>query len=314
MLSDTPVTGTVKHFNNSVSVTYSSTFYQGLDDIQYQVKLSGRNGQWSDWERSGRKTFSNLKEGDYTFFVRGKNSYGKVSEVAAISFKILPPWYRTWYAYLSYGMVLIILVLVVNLYYRRMVRIEKRKAILDKQRELIHKDQQMAREAEIADQEIMKLRNEKLRSDIRHKSIELANSAMNIIQKNKILTELKTELRRIIGSDQDHLSSHQLNRLIKKIDRNIEDKKDWKVFESNFDKVHENFLQSLSKRYPDLTPKDLRLSAYLRMNLQTKEIAPLMNISVRGVEISRYRLRKKLDLPHDSNLTEFMMGFDVTES
>jgi DNA-binding CsgD family transcriptional regulator len=66
-------------------------------------------------------------------------------------------------------------------------------------------------------------------------------------------------------------------------------------------------MKKLRNNYPELTPKDLRLCAYLRMNLSSKEIAPLLNISIRGVEISRYRLRKKLHLPRDANLTDFMM-------
>ena len=84
---------------------------------------------------------------------------------------------------------------------------------------------------------------------------------------------------------------------------------DWEQFEAHFDQVHENFLRNLRNAYPNLTPKDQKLCAYLRMNLTTKEIAPLMNISVRGVEISRYRLRKKLELETDTNLVDFIMKF-----
>ena len=80
----------------------------------------------------------------------------------------------------------------------------------------------------------------------------------------------------------------------------------WDKFELYFDQVHENFFQRLRDHYPKLTPKDQKLCAYLRMNLSTKEIAPLLNISVRGVEISRYRLRKKLGLTSETNLVDFI--------
>lgn len=66
-------------------------------------------------------------------------------------------------------------------------------------------------------------------------------------------------------------------------------------------------MKTLKDKYPDLTPSDLRLCAFLRMNLASKEIAPLLGISVRGVENHRYRLRKRLNLDADSNLTEFMI-------
>lgn len=84
---------------------------------------------------------------------------------------------------------------------------------------------------------------------------------------------------------------------------------DWEQFVYHFDQVHSGFFQRLRQQYPELTPRDHRLCAYLRMNLSTKDIAPLLNISVRGVEISRYRLRKKLGLTGDDNLGEFMMNF-----
>ena len=82
---------------------------------------------------------------------------------------------------------------------------------------------------------------------------------------------------------------------------------DWKVFQANFEGAHGQFMKILKDNYPDLTSSDLRLCAFLRMNLSSKEIAPLLGISVRGVENHRYRLRKKLNLDGDSNLTEFII-------
>jgi Sigma-70, region 4. len=73
--------------------------------------------------------------------------------------------------------------------------------------------------------------------------------------------------------------------------------------------VHDDFFKRLLLTYPQLTPGDLRLAAYLKLNLSSKEIAPLLNISVRGVENKRYRLRKKLGLPEEANLTEFILNF-----
>ena len=79
------------------------------------------------------------------------------------------------------------------------------------------------------------------------------------------------------------------------------------IFSVHFDQVHSDFLKRLGEQFPNLSPNDYKLSAYLKMNLSTKEIASLMNISVRGVEASRYRLRKRLNLESSVNLTEFLM-------
>ena len=94
-----------------------------------------------------------------------------------------------------------------------------------------------------------------------------------------------------------------------KIDKDIDHYKQWEVFESAFDEVHEDFLNRIKSSYPNLTPKELRLCAYLRLNISSKEIAPLMNISVRGVEICRYRVRKKLEIDRDTNMTSFIINF-----
>ena len=88
----------------------------------------------------------------------------------------------------------------------------------------------------------------------------------------------------------------------------IEEKEDtWTVFKEAFDNADNDFLKKVKQAHPSLTPNDLRLCAYLRLNLSSKEIAPLLNISVRSVEIKRYRLRKKMDLPHEQGLVEYIL-------
>lgn len=93
------------------------------------------------------------------------------------------------------------------------------------------------------------------------------------------------------------------------IETNIEHDDDLQNFQSTFGSVHHNFFKSLEEAYPELNNKDKLLCAYIKMNLLSKEIAPLLNISVRGVEISRYRLRRKLNLGEGDNLAEFLQKF-----
>ncbi|MEP5914054.1 MAG: LuxR C-terminal-related transcriptional regulator, partial [Flavobacteriaceae bacterium] len=104
-------------------------------------------------------------------------------------------------------------------------------------------------------------------------------------------------------------SSQRYRSFMKKLDNSIHDTEDWKRFEVNFKELHNDFFERLLKKYPKLTPKDLKLCAYLKMNLSTKEIAPLMAITIRGVEIHRYRLRKKLEIDNSKNLSNFLITF-----
>ena len=185
-----------------------------------------------------------------------------------------------------------------------------------RQREKIRHEKRLARKEEIfkaqtalSEKEIIELRNEGLKNEMQHKNKELANATMHLIQKNKTLTELKNDLAGLLKNmPSDHPDRQNVNNLLKKVNRDLRNEKHWELFNNYFDEVHQDFLDRLKEKHNDLMPKELRLCAYLRMNLSTKEIAPLMNISVRGVEISRYRLRKKLKLDKHTNLTDYMMS------
>ena len=89
----------------------------------------------------------------------------------------------------------------------------------------------------------------------------------------------------------------------------LNDQADWIQFESYFNRAHQNFIERIRQDYSDITTGDLRICCLLRMNLSTKEIASLLNISVRAVELRRYRLRKRLGLEGDTNLVEFLINY-----
>ncbi|MEM6517122.1 MAG: LuxR C-terminal-related transcriptional regulator [Bacteroidota bacterium] len=99
-----------------------------------------------------------------------------------------------------------------------------------------------------------------------------------------------------------------LNPVIKIIDKNINNKDDWKFFQEAFNNADKDFLKKIKSIHPNLTPNDLRLCAYLRLNLTSKEIAPLLNISPKSVEVKRYRLRKKMNLEHQEGLTDYILA------
>ena len=121
--------------------------------------------------------------------------------------------------------------------------------------------------------------------------------------------QIKDRLDRLKQEVGIQFPGKQYNSLIRLINEQLHSRKDWDLFEENFNEVHQDFFRRLKKVHPTLTPGDLRLAAYLRMNLSSKEIAPLLFITIRGVENKRYRLRKKIALPNEDNLTEYLITF-----
>jgi DNA-binding CsgD family transcriptional regulator len=150
-------------------------------------------------------------------------------------------------------------------------------------------------------QQLMHFKNEKLQSDIENKNRELAISTMSLIKKNEFLNKIKNELNNVNDTN-------KLSPVIDIIDKNLNNTDDWKLFQEAFNNADKDFLKKIKGMHPSLTPNDLRLCAYLRLNLSSKEIAPLLNISPRSVEVKRYRLRKKMNLPHESSLTNHIIS------
>jgi DNA-binding CsgD family transcriptional regulator len=274
---------------NNFIFRFALPIYTKVPDFQYQ--LEGFSPDWSPWGKVFLKEFTNLPPGNYTFRARSNAS----EEVVTFAFVIRPRWYQTtWAAALM--LVFLCILLAIGLgWHRRRLEKQRRKLLLEKEREL---EQQRIRAA-----------NEKLQSDVIGKSQELANSTMNLVRKNETLMEIKEELTQAKSNAGGAFPPANYRKLQRLIEDNLSSEQDWKLFETNFNQVHEAFFNRLKAQFPDLTPGDLKLAAYLKMNLSSKEIAPLLNISVRGVENKRYRLRQKVHLDNDANLTEFMIHF-----
>ncbi|HAA24158.1 MAG TPA: two component regulator three y domain-containing protein, partial [Cytophagales bacterium] len=190
-------------------------------------------------------------------------------------------------------------------------RHRREKEVMARQQEakLNEKNTELQSMAERTGAEISRLNNEKLEAEIRHKNKELATSTMHLMNKNAFISGVKGNLSSLSKKSSNQAVVKELNKLVRDIDKNLADNDDWEHFQFHFDEVHGDFSQRIKERYTGLTAQEMRLCAYLRLNLNTKEIAQLLNISVRGVEISRYRLRKKLELDRNDNLQEFILGF-----
>jgi ligand-binding sensor domain-containing protein/DNA-binding NarL/FixJ family response regulator len=291
---------------NDFQFVFSATFFEQLEEVQYRYRLKGFQEEWSDWTAQGKKEYTNLPYGTYQFMVEAQNAFGDISTAASYRFVIRPPWYASLVARIGYFVLAlagigILLTLNGRRWRKRTEELKNQQA-----QALKEKKEEYQQRVEKSEAEIIYLRNEKLRADLALKNSKLASAAMHLVQKGEILQKIKRDLKKIktkaVAENQD-----QIRRLIRAIDEDLRVDDHWDQFELYFDQVHEDFLKRLREQFPMLTPKDQKLCAYLRMNLTTKEIAPLMNISVRGIEISRYRLRKKLELDSDTNLNDFMI-------
>jgi DNA-binding CsgD family transcriptional regulator len=181
-----------------------------------------------------------------------------------------------------------------------------------KESEMHEQKERFQADAKKIENEIIALKNQQLQYELRHKSQELASSTMNLIRKNEILLEINGNIEKIFSDIKEKDVSEltkKLGKMQQEIKLNIEQDDNWKKFAENFDIVYENYLKHMGERYPNLTISDKKLCAYLRMGLRSKDIAPLLNMSFRSVEMSRYRLRKKLDIDRDINLTDFLQNF-----
>jgi len=279
--------------NNNLNFHYSIPKYGNIVDVNYSYKLEGWSENWSKWESISTQAFENLPYGKYIFKVKGKIGNTETTNISSFPFVIKHPWYLSTRAIAIYVVFFLILSVVIHNIYRRHYKRQQQKLLLKSQKEMALNELESS-------QKLMQLKNEKLELDIENKNRELAISTMSLIKKNEFLNTIKTALKQ-------ESTPQGLNKVVRIIDKNINNTDDWKLFKEAFDNADKDFLKLVKQKHPNLTPNDLKLCAYLRLNLSSKEIAPLLNISPRSVEVKRYRLRKKMDLPPKSSLTNYIL-------
>ncbi len=280
--------------SNNIYFEFGVTAFDKIYPIQYQHKLEGLYDEWSDWTKKPEVSYTNLPGGNYTFKLRAKQGNYLSKNNASFSFTVAEPWYLTDKMYLLYALFIFSLIFLINLVNRWHFKKEKEKQIEEEKRVMLLR--QLHNE-----KEIVQLKNEKLQSEVENKSNELINSTSNVIKLNEILTSIKIDLEPV--NDQA-----VIKKVIKTIDQKLNKNSDWETFQEAFNNTDREFLNKLKAAHPSLTPHDLRLCTYLRLNLTSKEIAPLLNISSRSVEIKRYRLRKKMNLEHENSLVEYILS------
>ena len=290
--------GTLDHDQNNITFNYTVPEYNKYINAEYQYKLEGFQDNYSQWTTKANVNFKNLSPGDYTFVVKTKIGNANAENQARYNFTINKPWYSTNLALFIYFIGLLFFGNLVNKRYKLYYQKQQQK-LIDENNLLLE-----IKELE-SEQQLMKLRNEQLSLDVDAKNKELAVSTMSLINKDELLSLIKEDLKKT----SDENSSRSIKSVISTITKNISQDDTWNIFKEAFDTADKDFLKKVKVLHNALTPNDLRLCAYLRLNLSSKEIAPLLNISVRSVEIKRYRLRKKMDLSHEQGLVEYILSF-----
>ncbi|MBD2751711.1 hypothetical protein [Spirosoma validum] len=294
--SNFPTELSFSYKQSTILIMFSTPYY--TRPVKYSYWLENSTYTWTPYAAIYQKEFNNLPPGQYVFHLKSNLS----PKESTLTFVIQPPWYWNNWSKLLYAALFGCFVWLFYQLHLRRVAIQQNQIREKLEEKLRHQEEQSQRE-------IILLQKEQLEQGLIQKSEELANSTMSLIQKNELLMQLKDELNRVKVRSGSRVSGDDFQRINVLIETNISSEQDWKLFEANFNKVHEQFLKHLIEHYPDLSQGDLKLAAYLRMNLSTKEIAQLLNITHRSVELKRYRLRKKLDLDADTNLSEFMIKY-----
>ncbi|MDG2246377.1 MAG: triple tyrosine motif-containing protein [Flavobacteriales bacterium] len=301
-LNDVRENGTLTLDKRSTSLrfNFTCTSFHDVKELDYEVYLEGLETAWTSSEKSFSKEYTNLEPGSYTFHLRAVDHSGNIRHEIEFPIIIEAPWHQT-------RLALIIAITIGLISLTLMVLVPRRKFEREKNQLVQQKEQELTVQKEESVQAIDELKSQRLQDELSYKNKELASATMHLVQKGQILQSVRDSLKQLDLSALEK-SETQIRRIVKVINEDIRLDNNWEQFERHFDQVHVDFLKRLRKTYPNLTANDHKLCAYLRMTLSTKEIATIMNISVRGVEISRYRLRKKLQLEAEVKLSEFIQN------
>jgi hypothetical protein len=300
---------TVSHTTKVLQFEVEAFQLNDLNNQQFRYYLEGFEETYGDWSYSTSKEYTNLKEGTYVFFVQAKNAFGQIVTCQPFLIKVNPPFYRSVVAKILYVVLGILALLLVSKIQKRRYRLKAHAIEEAKQVELMKTQKELMEVERQKEQTVRQLEEDRMKSELLHLNSLLAASTMNLVVKNEFMENIKKELEEVKRKGKSTETKHALEKIVKEIDTTLRLQEDWKQFEHHFDQIHGEFLNRLREEFQELTPNEQKLCALLRLNLSTKEICNLMNISMRGVEIARYRLRKKLGLDLGQNLSKFILEY-----
>lgn len=274
---------TIKPQDKIFTLEFAAKTYTLPNKCWFKYKLEGFEDNWMTTEASRQHvTYSNLNPGTYKFRVRASNSDGIwSSNETVLNITVLPSfWQSIWFKLI----ILLTLLIVFYAWYRL---------------KILEKEKQFKYEKEQQEQKIVHLEKESLET-------ELNNQTFNILSRNKLLLKHKRRLSALTKKVDDK-TAKTLEDIIGDIDKEVSNEKEWKHIEPRLDKVYNNFMTTLKSKHNKLTQNELRVAAYVRMGLSTKEISELLQKTTKAIDNERYRLRKKLDIPLNDSLKKYLL-------
>ena len=278
---------------NSIAIEFVEPSFTSTDAVEYSCKLNGYDEAFSLYSRENTRKYYKLKPGHYEFIVRAHNRHlaGRIS-TASISVIIAKAWFQSWWAIVIYILAALLFLWCIYL----LIRLYTNKRAL-----------------KIAAAKAEEMRKAQIRKDLQNKADDLAASTMNLQRKNELLQKISLQVDNAVESVKNgepaELRLKRLRSISELIRENITHDADWHKFQDNFDLVYDDFLKRLGAEFPHLSLSDKRMCAYIRMGLNTKDMSPLLGMTVRSVEMTRYRLRRKLCLSREDNLTNFLQRY-----
>jgi len=244
--------------------------------------------------------YNNLRYGKYTVEARAVDVNGTTIARCAYHFKVPVPFFLSVWAFILYAAVLGAAFYVLSKWRTDREMKRKRKEF---EAEKAKQDIKMLEQERL----IARQRQQLLEAELSSQGKQLANLSLNVYTKEKVIEGLKESL--IAHKMKSSGNARDMDALLRQIESASSNIEFLNIYQKNFDLIHEHFFRNLRERYPALTSNDLKLCALLRLNMSTKDIANFTNMSVRGVETARYRLRRKLGLSTEKSLIEFFIDF-----
>ena len=273
-----------------IYVRFALPNYENNGNIRYSYRLKGHSEYYSLPSSDNIVTFTKLSPGEYMLQIKAIiEGSSQVFYSQELKIRVLSPWYFSWK-----GFCLALLLIGILIYFYRRY-LQKRWQQQKQQLSLKH------------EQEMAKMENRLLQEEIKSQNDELLRVTDSMLHKNDLVNEVEEEIRKLSSGKTTSIDISGLKRIVEK---NKNPEEEWKIFETKFNRTYDNYLVRLNSQHENLSPADLKLAAYIRMNFSSKEIANLLSITTKSVEMARYRLRRKLGLDHDQNLTEFLMRLE----
>jgi len=275
------------------------------DGVQYQYFLENFSEKWSHWKTNNKVEFLGLKEGQYTLWVKARKE-GKISPAQKFSFTIKAPWYRSFWGYLIFASAFGLLFYFLKNYYRNKLNRHTDALLQKEQNSLREQAEKHRQEIMLERQKQLEQEQNKLKEEIKNKTIELATKAKEGDDRNRLLQIINEKIQE--AELNPNISKIKLGEMRRMLKTYMET--DDHTFEIQMDELHQEFFKAMKKRFPHLSIYDLRLCAYIRVGLNSKEMADILQVLPSSINVSRSRLRKKLNLSPDEDLFDFMIKIE----